>query len=608
MKRLAIILAAVIVLVAATLIVAPLFVPADLARDRIAAQITQWIGRPVTFVGEPDITFFPRPSVRLANVVITEGNGSGEVFISADELTGTFRFLPLLWGAIEVNAFELVRPTIALRVDDDGRSNWAFDGTLGDRIAEAFSDPDAASGPGPAVSEVVLGRFEIVDGTITFDRPTAERVVVSDVSLDVHWPSTAAAATAAGSLVWRGEKIDLSATLAKPLELIAGRDSAARFTVTGRPIRIEFDGTVGRADLDFAFDGTTNMTTGSLQDVIEWAGMEMADGDTLAGAGFSGEANWAWPVLSFSDAEMRLDGNVGRGAVSIDFGADRTRIVGTLAFDELNLSIYADAFRADVQAEGAWRQAPIDLPVFDVDWDLRVSANRLIVAATRIEGFAASAIANAGRIDLRLAEAGFYGGHVQASVTGTLQESTLSAEAQLTLTSVDLMPALTDIAGMSTVGGRADATATLASQGRSWGELLQRLTGGIDVTISEGLIRGVDLVAAAGVETPTVAAAIDPPAVTTFTTLRASLSFYGGQVIADRLLGAGAGYDFAFTGWGSLTQPTIGGVGVVWLHGPGSGEFRSMPFNVTGRWLEPVFQDDPGAAAIIGPYPGGING
>ena len=95
MKRLAIILAAVIVLVTGILIVAPLFIPKELARVRIAEQIEQWIGRPVTFTGEPAISFFPRPTVRLENVAITDGDGSGNSFISVDELTGTVRLLPL---------------------------------------------------------------------------------------------------------------------------------------------------------------------------------------------------------------------------------------------------------------------------------------------------------------------------------------------------------------------------------------------------------------------------------------------------------------------------------------------------------------------------------
>jgi AsmA protein len=594
-KRIAAILVSITVLVIGTLIVGPRFIPADTARDRITEQIEQWIGRSVAFGGEPDISLFPRPRIRLENVRID--GADGELFVEAEELTGTFRYLPLLWGEIEIETFELVRPTIALRVDNEGRPNWNIGGTVGDRIADAFSEPD---GDVPvAVSEVVLGGLTIVDGTVTFDRPGAGRATISEVALDLHWPSTASAVTATGSLLWEGERIEISAALSEPLELFAARDSPVRFTVSGRPIRVEFDGFVDRNGLVFALDGMASVTTGSLRRVIDWMGTPMADGPTLAGAAFAGRANWSWPVLAFTNAEMRLDGNVANGAVSIDFGGERTRIVGTLAFEALDLSPYAYAFRADVQAEGAWKEAPIDLPVLaDIDWDIRLSSDRLILGATRVEGFAASAIVSDGVVDLRMAEAEFYGGRVQASLSGALDGRMLSAEAALSLTNVNLMPALLDVLGMPTLAGRANATMAVRSAGDSWGELVHGLTGTLRASIANGSFRGIDLAAAAAIEAPGVDDVVTPSGETTFALLSADLSFYGGQLIADRLTASGPGFDLAFTGWGSLTSPVVNGVGVVWLNLPG-GESGALPFAVTGGWLDPLFIDDPGAAAFV---------
>ena len=608
MKRPAIILVSITISVIGILILGPLFIPADTARDRIAEQITQWIGRSVTFSGEPDIRLFPRPTVRLRDVEIADIDGTGETFISAEELTGTFRFLPLLWGAIEVSAFELVRPTIALRVDEAGQSNWAFDGTLGVRIAEAFSEPQSSDVDREPIGEVVLGRFDIVDGTITFDQPGEDLAILTEVELDVHWPSTAAAATANGSLVWRGEKIDISARLSDPLELIARRDSPARFTIAGQPVHIAFDGLVGRAELNFAFDGETSVTIASLRQIIDWMGSPMADGATLAGAAFSGMASWAWPILSISEAELRLDGNVAGGAVSIDFGGDRARIVGTLAFEELDLSIYADSFRADIEAQGEWRDVPIDLPVLaDIDWDMRVSADRLVVGATRIDRFAAAAIVDGGAIDLRLAEAEFYGGSLQASLSGTLIASSLDVEAELILTDIDMAPALDDVVGIASLGGRANATMSAMSDGNGWGEMVQRLTGTVQVSVTSGVLRGIDFAGPAIAQNPSLEAVLVEDSETAFTTLTADFTFFGGQFIADRLDVNGPGFDLAFRGWGSLTSPAIGGVGIVWLHGPNEGGFHELPFNVAGTWLEPIFQDDPNAAAPIGAFPGALN-
>lgn len=595
MKRLAIILAAVIVLVTGTLIVAPLFIPEELARIRIAEQIEQWIGRPVTFTGEPAISFFPRPTVRLENVAIADGDGSDETFIAVEELTGTVRLLPLLFGRVEVSSFRLERPVIALRVDEDGNTNWTFEGTLGERVNEAFGVGDGvAQGD---VSEVALGRFRIVDGTITYAEPGAPLAVISDVSLYINWPSTARAATASGSLTWRGETVDITASLLDPLELIAGRPSRGRFTVDGAPIDIAFDGSVGRNGLDFTFVGQTEVAMGSLRRVIDWAGAPIGTADTLADASIAGTAQWAWPILSFSDATMTLDGNAASGAFTADFSGERVDINGTLALGQLDLTPYADAFLAEVQSQGEdWGAVAISLPIFDhVDADIRISAGRLVVGAMHVENLAASAIAHAGSISLRIGEAGFYGGRVRASLSADYQATRFSAEAEMTLTNVDAQAALTDLVGFSALAGRADGSVTLAADGASWGELVHRLTGTLNATIADGTMTGLDLSHAAAMAAPTVDDIATGAGETVFAVFDAQFSFYGGQLIADRVAATGPDFDLTFAGWGWLTRPEIGGAGLVQLYDRAGSAVRTLPFLMSGTWANPAFADDLGA-------------
>ena len=171
---------------------------------------------------------------------------------------------------------------------------------------------------------------------------------------------------------------------------------------------------------------------GSLRRVIDWAGAPIGEADTLADASISGTARWAWPVLSFSDATMTLDGNDASGAFSVDFSGERVDFDGTLALTQLDLTPYTDAFLTEVQSQGEdWADVAINLPIFDyVDADIRISADRLIVGATHLEDFAASAIANAGSISLRLGEASFYGGRIRASLTADYQAPRFSAEAR----------------------------------------------------------------------------------------------------------------------------------------------------------------------------------
>lgn len=587
MKRLAIVFATAVVLFAGLLMLAPQFIPADAARAKIAEQIEQWIGRPVSFSGEPSISFFPRPSVRLENVVIEDRDGSGTIFIQVDELIGTFRLLPLLIGRVQARSFELRRPTIALRVDEDGQSNWTFDGTLGERVAEAQEN----GGADLDVTEVALGTFRLIDGTLTFEEPGAELATLSEVTLDFTWSSTAVPAFASGSVIWRGERVAISATLTEPMELIAGRSSRGQFTVAGDPINITFDGAVGRNDLDLVFDGETRVEMDSLRRVVDWAGGLIAEGTTLADASIDGHARWEWPVLEFSDAEIMLDGNQGLGAFAVDFSGERIDIDGTLALRSLDLSGYADAFLSELQLAPDWRQAAIVLPFFDyVDMDVRISADRVNVGATHIEVVAASAIVSNGDILLRIGDAQFYGGSLRASLTAYYDAPLFHTDIQITVAAAEVSPALSDLVGTAPVTGAFDGGLSLSGEGTIWGDLIRNMTGEFDASITSGAIVGVDISRAAALRAPTIEAIEFGAGEMPFDSIEASFSIEGGQVLAERVSVNGPQFTVGFAGYGGLIEPTIGGQGEI-VFDDGSDDARAFLFLVTGTWLSPQFEE-----------------
>jgi len=587
MKRLAIVTAIAVALFAGFLLLAPQFIPADAARAKIAEQIEQWIGRPVSFSGEPTISFFPRPSVRLENVIIEDRDGSGTIFIEVDELIGTFRLLPLLVGRIQASSFELRRPTISLRVDEAGQSNWTFDGTIGERVAEA----QETGGADVDVTEVALGAFQLIDGTITFEEPGAEVAKISEVTLDFTWSSTAVPAFASGSLVWRGERVSISATLSEPMELIAGRSTPGQFTVAGDPINIAFDGSVGRNDLDLVFDGETRVEMDSLRRVVDWAGALIAEGTTLADASIDGHVRWEWPVLEFSDAEMTLDGNQGLGAFAIDFSGERIDIDGTLALRSLDLTGYADAFLSELQLSSDWRQAPIVLPFFDyVDMDIRISADRVNVGATHIEVVAASVIVSNGDILLRIGDAQFYDGSLRASLTAHYDAPLFHTDIEITVAAAVASPALGDLVGIVPVTGVFGGGLSLSGEGTSWGGLIRNMSGEFDASITSGEIVGVDISRAAALNAPTIEAFDFGAGEMPFDSIEALFLIEGGQVLAESVSVNGPQFTVRFAGHGGLIESTVGGQGEI-VFDDVSEDARAFSFLVTGTWLSPQFEE-----------------
>jgi AsmA protein len=363
-----------------------------------------------------------------------------------------------------------------------------------------------------------------------------------------------------------------------------------RFTIAGAAIRIAFDGEIGRADLEFSFDGDAEVTMDSLREVIHWAGTPMAEGTTLGAAAISGHVSWSWPVLAFTNAEMRLDGNEANGALSFDFSGDRYGIDGTFAAGQLDISPYTNSFRADLPAGGAWAEAEIALPVLDtLNADIRVSADRLQIGTAHLEAFAGSLIVSDGQLSLNLGQSDFYGGTIDVNVSGDYQAPHLAVAAHVAVDNVAGRPALADIFGITALDGIASGTLDVAGAGDTWGEIIDSLEGGVEAEIVNGVIRGLDLDRVAAMAEPTVEAIGVNDAETAFSRIDATLAFADGRLIADAIEAEGEAFATAFTGWGSLTSSDVGGEGTVYLGS--ADERRQLPFQLIGTWLEPRFVD-----------------
>ncbi|MCW5717026.1 MAG: AsmA family protein [Bauldia sp.] len=590
LRRVVLVLLGIVLLAAGGLAIAPAFVPTETVRARITEQIEQWLGRPVTFVGDPVISLYPRPTVTIEHVVISDALGDGVPLIAVERVVGTVALLPLIFGRVEISAFSLLRPEINLRVGTDGQSNWTVrEGTIGARLAEA-EDTDETGGGAP---DVTLGRFLIEDGTITYRRADGPLSEITGVSLDISWPSTAGGMTASGRLTWRDEPVAITGYLGRPLDLIAGRSSSARFTVDATPASLSFDGTVSRSELDFVLGGMTSLTTPSLRRLLTWAGAQIPEeGATPGPATMEGDASWGWPLLMFSNGTISLDGTEAVGSFSVDFSNARPSIRGTIAASVVDLSPYAISLRTDVEADGTWVGAPIDLPALAViDTDLRLSADEVRLGAARVTQVAASATVSGGGLLLSLEEATFYGGSVRATVSGFVGPDSLTLHAAASVSGMATLPALQAVAGVSGLAGTLTGTIDAGGSGATWSELAAALSGTVTATIVNGALRGIDLAGAAGVESPTVANLALGTGGTGFSRFEGDFHFAGGFLEADRFVAEGPGYVLAFSGHASLMRPGIEGRGVISF--ARSDETAILPFTLDGTWVMPVLADDP---------------
>lgn len=586
--------------IATAIVSAPFIAATDLAKGKIAAQIEEWTGRPFTFVGEPQVKLFPYLSLTVSDAKISSPQSMGDKpFIEMDALTCRLRLWQFLIGRTEVAEFELVRPRFNLTVDAEGQANWKLrQGVIMNEAAEARRQP--AGGTVRAASkhirEIKLGRFRIVDGTVTYDNAhDGVHEQLSAVSVSLRWPSIDEAATGTGSFDWRGQKVDFNGFVEEPIALLAGRDSNVRLAAASSPLRLSFTGKAN-AFTDSQFEGNATISTPSVRRVAQWLGTRMEEGPIFGASRIEGKVNIVGRSVSFPEAKMELDGNAGEGALGFDFADPKPRIFGTLAFEKLDLTAYLEALQAMASEEGPWSLAPVNLPFLDMaDVDLRFSAGQLLLDDARIAKAAGTAQIDGGKLNVALGQAEIYGAPLTAEINTEIEKGRITSRASFNLDNVPADLALTDVTGTDLMDGQADMRGTIESSGESWGEFFQSMTGSATVHVRDGafnLAELNDIASLAGgpdIDDPTAGNGTIP-----FSEIAGTLSYRDGVMASKDIHVEGRDFSVDLEAGVSLVTLTMRARGVLNARPAGSlpEVRRDIPFVVSGVWGAPIVMPD----------------
>ena len=584
MKRLAIIVAVVVAALAIAVAAVPFLVPSDFLRARVAERIANLTGRAVAVTGEPRLSIYPYLAVTVEGLVVANPEGMGsDPFIVAETMQARVRLLPLLVGRAEFEEFELIKPTIHLVVDAEGRANWQMAGSA---VANQAAAPLPAATDTASLQplDLLLGRLKVDNGTILYDDLVSNtREEMTAVDLDINWPSASASVGGRGSLQWRGETLEFTGLLAAPLELMRGSRSPARFAIASTPLRASFSGTAASA-ATLRLDGEASLSTPSMRRTIEWLGTPMGTGPILGAAAVRGTASVAGGDVIFDKATIELDGNSAEGSLGVSLAGARPVVRGTLAIGNLDLSAYVEAIRADLIAGGSWLIAPARMAFAElVDADIRVSAAQVMIGKTRIGRTAAAVAIKNGAFDIAVGEAEYYGGSIGARLTAAVVGDSLTAAAQGKFAGVPASVALTDLAGVSALDGTATVAFDITGQGRSWAAFASSVAGTGTLVMAGGSLNGLDLPKIADKLTDPLA---EPVAggggSTAFESLSADLAISDGSISTTGLVMRGTGFRLMLAGKGSLFT------GAVDAKAKLATGTETIALTVDGSWQKPT--------------------
>ena len=141
-----------VVLVIATLLIAPAFIDIQDYKPEIEKLVTEKTGRAFSVGDNMSLSLFPWAGVSLSDVRL--GNLAGfteKEFVSVKSFEVRVKLLPLISKDIQVKRFILNEPSITLVKNKNGRVNWdplvpAADKTAAPKKKETAEAPGAGTG------------------------------------------------------------------------------------------------------------------------------------------------------------------------------------------------------------------------------------------------------------------------------------------------------------------------------------------------------------------------------------------------------------------------------------------------------------------------------
>ncbi|MEA2905901.1 MAG: AsmA protein [Alphaproteobacteria bacterium] len=587
-KRLAVAVAAVIVAAFGILLMLSILIPADTVREKVQAQIRAVTGLDPVLSGDIAVSLFPTGSVRFHDVSLGDIQ-AGTSALTAEQLVVRLRFLPFLIGQIEIADVTLVRPTITIAFAPNGRSNWA--GHV-ETLARALQpSPDRVK----SFSEI-----RIADGTVLLHDDTFKVVeTLTSVDVALAWPSISKSFAATGRFVWHDEPIDATLSLTDFVAALVGDRSGVKLRLGGAPLKFAFDGNFSHRPT-FKMEGMLAADAISMRETLRWAANWAPPGGGFGRFAIKAQTSVVGGTISLSGVNVELDGNSGEGVLT--FASDgRQTLQGTLAAEALDLTPYITAYR--LMTGNDWNRRPISVAgLGGLDVDLRLSAARVALGATKLGRTAVAANLRGGNLTVAVGESQVFGGTVNGSFGLASSAAGAEIKAQLRFSDIALEQALGDLVGIRRLEGKGDLGFTLDSSGGNVYELTQALNGSASLVSPKGAIVGINVeqLLRRLERNPLAGRGDFRSGKTPFDLLAINLKIAQGTASVDEVRIEGPAVRLALAGFVSIPTRDLDLKGTASLVASTARDAAppfELPFMVQGAWGDPLIWPD--AQALI---------
>ncbi|MHA6265003.1 AsmA family protein [Arenibacterium sp. CAU 1754] len=461
---------------------------AKLAADQLRAQT----GREVSFQGDVTFSLWPVLGVETGPVTVANADWAGpEPMLRAQSLSIGVSAPDLVRGAIRVKRVVAEAPELNLQRRADGRVNWAF---------ETPAAPSAGTGQGTAAKsrrEMTLEQMRLKNARLTYLAEGESPVTFAGVDVDLDWPDPAGAADLRIAMAPNGQAVSVAAQIASFAAFIDGAVSPLTARIKAPGSTVDF---VGRAASTGESAGRVTIKTTDTARLLSALGAGAVDIPSGAGrsADISGDVTYTTDGrVSLRDMLIGLDQNRLSGAADVTLG-DRPMITARLSADALDFSALGDGptqtgGAGTSSGETGWSRVPIDASALRlVDGTISLTAKSIKTSTTQLGDTNAVLQIDRSRAVLELARVTAFGGTLTGQLVANNRKG-LSVGGKLRASDIEMKSALTDLAEVKRLSGKATVEFEFLGVGQSVDAIMKSLSGKGSLKMAQGVISGIDL-------------------------------------------------------------------------------------------------------------------
>ncbi len=513
---------ALVVLLAAVLLAARVWVNPNHYKGNLAAMVKESTGRELQLPGDIKLSVFPWLALEVGPASLSNLPGFGaEPLLAFSHASFRIKLLPLLRRRLELSRIELDGLDLRLRRNGDGRGNWQ----------DAPTSASSATGAGAAHSFASLADVSIHDGRVSYEEVRVEHLNLEtgsaaphgdmpvSITFDVHRSelsdaisvnakfdvsadSTAqqirlAAVTLRGALNRPGEDRPIAWELSAPTlaaNLAEGSARATAFALSYAGAQLSGSATAANMFEELSLKGSLTLAPLVLREFAPRVGVSIPNTrDAKAWSQLSGSTEfdyashaWALRNLRLQLDDTQLQGNLKYSAAEIP------ALKFDLGVDHVDLDRYRPLKGSVMGHEGSTANPPGERPKpFAADGTLTAAAANFLgleFTDLRITVAAKDSVTHLFPIEAHI-DGGRYSGDITLDDRGAVRSVSINEH----LTDVDMARLLARGAQKGRVSGKATLSLKGSGRGRSVEALLKTLNGHFDADLTEGALEGIDL-------------------------------------------------------------------------------------------------------------------